>query len=174
MARYHGGIEVPPLSRAQLRMEALALWRVLGLDRRKEFPVMQMLEHGLYGLYPDYEFSVETMGAMGDDHGRSYPDSHRILIREDVYSGACERRGRDRFTVMHEISHLLLHEGVPVALKRSSADIPAYRNSEWQADALAGEILMPNPEIRGMTVQEIASVYGVSANAAMTQLKASR
>ena len=174
MARYQCGIEVPPLSRAQLRREALALWGVLGLDRRKEFPVMQMLEHGLYGLYADYEFSVETMQEMGDDHGRSFPDSHRILIREDVYAGACERRGRDRFTVMHEISHLLLHEGVPVALKRSSADIPAYKNSEWQADALAGEILMPNPEIRGMTAREIASVYGVSMNAAATQLRASR
>lgn len=51
--------------------------------------------------------------------------------------------------------------------RRSAKNLPSYRNSEWQADALTAEILMPyNPIKQGMSVKEIQRRYGVSASAA--------
>lgn len=46
--------------------------------------------------------------------------------------------GFSRMTVAHEVAHLLWHEKVPVSLarRRAGRDLPAYRTSEWQADAL--------------------------------------
>ena len=102
----------------------------------------------------------------------TYPDKHRILLREDVYEGACDGRGRDRYTVAHEISHLLLHEGLGVRLMREDVPHKAFEDSEWQANALAGEILMPYESIVNLDANAIASRYQVSLAAAKTQLRA--
>lgn len=132
---------------------------------------MEFLENVMYHLYDDFSLEILTERDMGENHGRSYPNHHKIQLREDVYERACDGYGRDRFTVMHEISHQLLHEGVPVSLARSDADLPAFRDSEWQANALAGEILMPHRQICLMKPFEIVERYKVSEAAARTQLR---
>lgn len=79
--------------------------------------------------------------------------------------------GRDRYTMCHEFAHLLIHEGIDVALARGEDPLKPYEDSEWQANALAGELLMPYAEIRGMSPDEVSSTYLVSAAAAKTQLR---
>jgi Zn-dependent peptidase ImmA (M78 family) len=98
-----------------------------------------------------------------------------IRIRESVYDDACSGNGRDRMTIAHEIGHLLLICEFGFALRRnfSKREVMPYEDPEWHAKCLAGELLAPSLLIGGMTVDEVASVFGVSREAAVVQLGAS-
>ena len=172
MSGYVTGMKVPPLGRRDLRAFARAIHGHLRYNGEGPFPIMIMLEHVLPALYQDFEYEICSKDQLGIDHGMTYPDKHRILLREDVYEGACDGRGRDRYTVAHEISHLLLHEGLGVRLMREDVPHKAFEDSEWQANALAGEILMPYESIVNLDANAIASRYQVSLAAAKTQLRA--
>lgn len=173
--RHHDyGCEVPPCSRRDLVEVAHAVHKRLGYEGSGPFPIMQLVEHVFPFLYEDYEFEVVGEGEMGDEFGKTWPDEHRICIREDVYEAAVRGVGFARMVVAHEASHLIKHEGVPLmmASREATASMPAYRSSEWQANALAGSLLMPACKIVGMTAEEIVEVYQVSLSAAEIHLSA--
>lgn len=88
-------------------------------------------------------------------------DSMRIRIREDVYEGAVRGNGQDRMTITREIAHYVLLIVCGVKFARSFGDTPvvAYKDPEWQAKALAGEIMCPADIIKHMTVEQITHVY---------------
>lgn len=75
-------------------------------------------------------------------------------------------------TMAHELGHLLYHEKQNISYARfeGEANIPTYRNPEWQADAFGGELLMPHHLIKGKTVEQVVKECKVSPNAAMCQL----
>ena len=104
-------------------------------------------------------------------HGLTNPATKTIKIREDVYDRACEGHGRDRFTLAHELGHYLLHDDVTVGLARSGdgASVVTYCDPEWQANAFAGELLMPHDLIQNMSIGEIAAQCKVSYSAAELQ-----
>lgn len=173
MNHYAEGCEVPPHSRADFRLLAKAVRKEFGIPETDAFPVVAFLEFALPQLYDDFEYQIVEAAVMGENHGMTFPDQHRILIREDVYEGAVAGKGRDRFTVAHEISHQLIHEGIPLTMaRRDAGKLELYRNSEWQADCMAGELLMPYSEIKMMSPWGIVEAYRVSLPAAETQLKA--
>ena len=174
MAGYVTGMKVPPCSRRDLRAIAENVHRELRYDGKTPFPVVEVVEWVLPKLIPGFEFCILSKTEMGDDHGRTYPDKHLMFIRDDVYEGACKGYGRDRFTIGHELSHQLLHEGVDVSLARTNLPHVAYEDSEWQADALSGELLMPYKNICGLTVEQVMNTYQVSLSAARTQLKVAK
>lgn len=171
MAKYVAGMKVPPCSRMNLRAIAANIHKALRYDGASPFPVVKVVELVLPKLIPDFEFQVVSKAVLGEEHGRTYPDKHLMYIREDVYEGACIGCGRDRFTIAHELSHQLLHEGIDVSLARSDSQHKTYEDSEWQANALAGELLMPFDNIHELTAEQIANIYQVSLAAARTQLK---
>ncbi|MBV5337480.1 MAG: ImmA/IrrE family metallo-endopeptidase, partial [Deltaproteobacteria bacterium] len=82
------------------------------------------------------------------------------------YEGACAGEGRDRFTMCHELGHLLMHRGV--ALSRIDPDNPPkiYRNSEWQADTFASYLMMPKDLIADSSYHRVTAEFGVSLEAA--------
>lgn len=174
MARYVTGMKVPPYSRRNLRAIAANVHKALRYDGTSPFPVVKVVELVLPKIIPDFEFQVVSKAVLDEEHGRTYPDKHLMYIREDVYEGACKGRGRDRFTIGHELSHQLLHEGIDVSLARSDSQHETYEDSEWQANALAGELLMPFDNIHELTADQIADIYQVSLAAAKTQLKMAR
>ncbi|MDY0278648.1 MAG: ImmA/IrrE family metallo-endopeptidase [Acholeplasma sp.] len=96
----------------------------------------------------------------------------KILIKNSVYESACgtgKASGRDRFTIVHEIAHfflIMIFGYKPIEVYNSqSAKLPF--DPEWQANALAGEILMPFKETMDFTdPQELAKACGVSVDAA--------
>lgn len=96
-----------------------------------------------------------------------------IRIREDVYDGALADCGRDRMTIAHEIAHyiLLVVCGVKFARSFDGASIPTYQDSEWQAKALAGEVMCAAHLISAMNPTQIVEECGVSLDAAEYQLK---
>jgi hypothetical protein len=163
------GTVVPARSKENIAANAAILREFLKLSDRSYFPVMEVYEV-LHYLYQDASFEVRTMAEMGGDHGRTYPDRHLIYIREDIYERAHAGNARDRFTMCHELGHLMMHQGV--ALSRIDPINPPkiYRNSEWQADTFASYLLMPKNQLCNYyAVTQIAGDFGVTLEAAFAR-----
>jgi len=118
----------------------------------------------------------------------SLPDSKSGSISKkdkggyEIIVNANHSTNRKRFTIAHEIAHIILHSDIlekakthedfskrPVMLNRDSKD--AGIKIEKEADKLAGQILMPDDlfkNIWGMSnsVEEVADYFQVSQSAA--------
>lgn len=152
---------------ADLRKLANQIRKAIGLSDDKPFPVGRFIEYVLPKVYDDFVLEILPKQQLGDKHGETFPNKHLIRLREDVYIGICEGDGQHRFTGAHECSHLIYHEGIPLTLTRRSAkSLPAFRNSEWQADTLAAELLMPYGAVKDLSTLKIELQYGVSHSAA--------
>ncbi len=71
--------------------------------------------------------------------------------------------------IFHEIVHPFLDKiGIKPIYNRcvKSSEILPYESLEWQVKALTGEIMMPYEATKGMSVEQIMRVYGVSEAAA--------
>jgi Zn-dependent peptidase ImmA (M78 family) len=69
----------------------------------------------------------------------------------------------------HEMGHLFLHAHLDVSMARTHESYPAYESSEWQANAFAGQLLMPHDTIVDMEIWKIADRFMVSESAAEKQ-----
>ncbi|MBQ3088981.1 MAG: ImmA/IrrE family metallo-endopeptidase [Oscillospiraceae bacterium] len=161
-----------PCSRLAIRRFASQIRQRSGLDETVYFPVMPFLEQTLVKIDPQFTLEVCDMHEMGSCHGLTTPSEHKIKLREDIYDGACNGRGRDRFTVAHEIGHYFMHQPRSVSFARTgTGKTQVFCDPEWQADAFAGELLIPAHLMRGKRVEEIAQACGVSTAAARVQQK---
>jgi hypothetical protein len=93
-------------------------------------------------------------------------EAHKAVIKVSsaTYKALCDPTSRNhfraRFTLAHEISHVLLHKmqilqmtkddlQLQAVLNRENPEgIPAYRRPEWQANIGGGAILMPEDTFR--------------------------
>jgi len=137
------------------------------------FPVVMFLEFVMPLFFPGFYYVIATKQEMGKKHGDTDVVNRCIRIREDIYYGALEGKGRDRMTIAHEIAHYIIHVVCGVQLSRTfdNISIPPFRDPEWQAKALAGELMCPAHLIANMTPAVIAAECGVSLDAAEFQLK---
>lgn len=167
--------KVAPTSKKKLRLLAERFW---GNGINPPFPIVEVLDVQISRLWGDrYTFAVLEEELMGDSHGLTDPDQMVVLIRRDVYDGANRGVGRDRFTMAHELGHLLLHGGgrylerpAPGALAMPPTH-KKYEDSEWQANAFASELLMPVNIVRQCsTAAELALLAGVSVQAAEVRI----
>ena len=162
--------EVPPLRRTQIRAVATSFRQLLNWDE-PYFPVVEVLEFGMPELLPGFVYQVCSEAELGDNHGLTYPDQRRIKIREDVYEAACEGEGFYRLTIAHELGHQLLHTDLGLGRAIPTGDLPAFRDSEWQANCFAGELLVCHKHARDCDGTEHAMrLFGVSRQAAEYQL----
>ncbi|MBX3323936.1 MAG: ImmA/IrrE family metallo-endopeptidase [Phycisphaeraceae bacterium] len=114
------------------------------LNRLGEFeiplpiPVEQWIEHPL-----GFEFGVEDLSRFGDGVlGGSLVYERRIVVDTRVAS----HEGRFRFTVAHELGHMLMHPSLGrVFLESESPQDPRLQHIERQADRFAAAFLMPLP-----------------------------
>ncbi|HAU0830367.1 TPA: ImmA/IrrE family metallo-endopeptidase [Legionella pneumophila] len=162
------GFKVPPRSIETICSTANQIRSLLHPNTSRFVDIVRVLDIILPSLIPEFEFEICTFDELGSDHGRTYPDQLRIQIREDIYEGAICEHGRDRFTLAHELGHLVLHQDVPFAHNTtSSLNMKIYENSEWQADIFASTFLMPDEIIKNCAnVDEIAQKCKVSISAA--------
>ena len=118
----------------------------------------------------------------------NWPDNISGMIRIDekyggsrgyiIYVNQDHPSNRQRFTIAHEIAHIMLHahligEGITTnGLYRSGLPNAV----EWSANRTAGNILMPWPKIKELLDQGVTSVedmarrFGVSGSAMAIQL----
>ena len=94
-----------------------------------------------------------------------------VLLAGHVYEAMLDGQPRARFTPVHEGAHAIVHlptlrklncrlvEGVGLTLYRRE-DLPSYADPEWQANRIAGAILMPK-----YPVQMLVEKYGHDASA---------
>lgn len=100
------------------------------------------------------------------------PDTWFIQFTTPTYERAHSDEPRARFTVVHELGHLvLLHSRT---LNRDQRrEIRAFEDSEWQANQFAAEFLMPLDQMRRrgiVTVGELMLEFHVSEPAAQRRI----
>lgn len=161
------------ISRKQIRAFTKYIRELCGMTDRLYFPVVEFIEIILPNLIDDFTYEIVEYSEMPDKEGGTIPSLNTIKIREDVYEKAIQGDGRARFTILHEIGHLLMHDNDRVALCRKSdnAALKTYEDPEWQADAFAGELLIAEHLVRNMSVREIEFYCGASHAAAECQYK---
>jgi len=112
-----------------------------------------------------------------------------VLASERTYEMLEGRHPRAAYFVAHELGHVVLHPDQLVrlarmpanqqtAFHRGRADHKPYEDTEWQANAFAGALLMPAAGLEALenrsgclTTSLIASRFGVSVEAAGYRLE---
>lgn len=164
------GVVVPPRSGNDIETIARDLRKGLGLSDEPYFPIIELYDL-LHVLIQGAYYEVKPKSDMGNNHGLTLIKKKVIYIRDDVFDAACRGDGFGRFTMCHELGHLLLHRG-GIALQRASARPPLYMSSEWQSDRFAGALLMPdNCMTYESTPSDVMQRFGVSYSAAMVRMQ---
>jgi transcriptional regulator with XRE-family HTH domain len=139
--RSRRGIVVPPMSTDNLRKFAEQVRSVFTEEDQVEFPIMDVIEFRLGAVFDKFYIDIRDKEFMGEDEGRVIGGTTGLALREDVYEGAWDGNGRDRFTASHELGHFLMHRTVTMARTREDTD-KIFCDAEWQADTFAGTLLM--------------------------------
>ena len=160
-------IAVPPMSKDNIKGIANKFRETIGFSNKLYFPIVQFLEYFLEDL--GYQMEIVEDHELNGAYAVTYPNEKLLKIRESVYNGAVNNNPRDRFTLAHELGHIILHPIEIIGdlkLARTNDIIPAYRNPEWQANTFAGELLAPGNLIVGMDKEEISERCKISLQAA--------
>ncbi len=161
------------------------------MTRPEEAARQLLLEHGVLRAPVPVDKLARALGARlsfqpaddDDVSGMLYRDGTRTIIGVN----AAHAKTRQRFTIAHEIGHLILHPGRPIILDklvrvnlRDSASGRASDSEEIQANQFAASLLMPRDlvltEVRGLLarrarlseedfIQTLASRFDVSPEA---------
>ena len=166
-----GELEVPYMSRVKLTTLAKFFRRMFQLGNDYYINVLDILERCLVKIDPLFNYEVpEKWDYDQNIHALCDIGRHSILIREDVYVGAYHGNGRDRMTIIHEVSHYFLFTffGCPVyrSFQNTHHKILKETDPEWQAMTLSGFIMCPPELIKGLSIEEIIEKCGVSYSSA--------
>ncbi len=169
--RKRRGMRVAPKSKQSLREIAEMVRSTFTMKDQVMFPIMDVLDGKLRGVFNDYDLHVLEYDEMGDYEGLVVAGDPVLRLRNDVYESACNGDGRARFTACHELAHYLLHRKLAMARMRDDSE-PIYQDSEWQADVFAGGLLMSHQHVADFaSVTQAANDCGMSIAAARYQLK---
>lgn len=167
MANY----ETYPMSRQGIINYARHLRANLGIADVLYLPVVELFE-SFSTIFPDCTTEiVEDSDLPKNQHAATDIQRKIIRIKESVYDRACAGKGRDRMTIMHELAHyfLLVISSFQVTQVVGLREIASYKDPEWQAKALAAEMMIPYDLTRQMTSEDIAISCGVSLDSAKYQ-----
>ena len=170
-------------------------WRVVGgwadrliqnsfpvcLQKARPFPIEKLFEfrmQDLLGFEPDVRRLSLGLEATMD------PVEKTVTLTPATYNGLTNKGHRERFTVAHEIGHVVLHsEFLKVVLedgrnvvKLHRSQIPPYKDPECQANAFAAALLMPTRHMirfvsQRKPVEWIAERFNVSHEATELRIK---
>lgn len=179
----------------EIERAAARLRKILGFASRDLLPGRALFEslnrHAVgtshnetYPLnYAVDELEVEAQ-AQFDPHNREFV----VKLREDTYNALEIEEDRARFSLAHEIGHVVLHarqlmrlsripHEMTAALYRGEPGHPIYRDTEWQAHAFGAALLMPAAGLRALekttgvlTNTVLRNAYRVSYTAAEKRL----
>ncbi|UZW54975.1 ImmA/IrrE family metallo-endopeptidase [Sphingobium sp. JS3065] len=162
---------VPPRNWNAIEKSAQDWRAAFKLEDVAHTPITDMLEKVLDLRLGVFNLVIEESSVMGSAEGYTDPNGEFIMLREDVYRGACAGDRRDRFTAAHEFGHWAMHTNVPLARATSDRKIEPYRLSEPQANHFASALLMPAQFFSAWdTPQTVMDRHGVSYQAACHRL----
>jgi len=101
------------------------------------------------------------------------PEKGLIVLRESLYHDLFDHDPFARYTVVHEFSHIALEHAVSLHRGAVLGQHQWYEDSEWQANNLTAEIMMPLSVVRALDCKPllIASECGVSSKAVHFRLE---
>jgi transcriptional regulator with XRE-family HTH domain len=139
--RHRKGLLVSPLSTRAIWDFADQVRATFVQPGEVYFPIMDVLEFRLSRFFDGFILDPCSRDEMGSEEGLVIAGLNCIKLREDVYEGAWNEVGRDRFTACHEFGHFLMHRQITMARVRDDSS-PIYCDAEWQADTFAGGLLL--------------------------------
>jgi Zn-dependent peptidase ImmA (M78 family)/transcriptional regulator with XRE-family HTH domain len=139
--RKRRGLYVPPMKTSVIRDFAIKVRSAFVEADQIEFPIMDILEFRIAMVVEGFYLDIRDKEFMGEEEGRVVAGKNEIILRDDVYEGACDGNGRDRFTACHEFAHFLMHREITMPRMRDDSE-KIYCDAEWQADTFAGTLLM--------------------------------
>lgn len=108
-------------------------------------PCIDLLEflekcHNCYYI----QLEVTDLQKMPNEYALTYPGEKIIILRQDTYDQACTGNPRSRFTIAHELGHLILHANtVPhFAFSQTPSNHSYQEDVEWQANEFAGWLMV--------------------------------
>lgn len=165
------GVKVDARSKQQIRSLAAHVRRLVSASDEKPLDLIELLENRLQKI--ELELFFLDSSEMGSAEASTDPDNLKMYIRSDVYYALAQDDGRARFTIAHEIGHLVMHENI--ALARDLIPPKPYEDSEWQADCFAAELLVPlHVAARYTDAHILASDMKVSLSCAANRIAEAR
>lgn len=163
------GYVVAPRGVNNIREQAVRVRALLGLpDSAVDLEVfLESLVR--YGVTLDVVEESEMPGFPMNSEAYCVPENATIYLSTATYEKACRNDPRTRFTIFHEVGHLVLFHRRELHRGKDLQHIKPYMDSEWQADQFAAETAMPIEVIlRGNldTPEKIRQKFGVSEPAA--------
>lgn len=160
------GYRVSPLTICEIRTRSLAVRKQLVRKNAPFFEMASFIDQlHEYGIIYDV---VDSSDLPNGIEACCLPEQRLITLSEDTYKKACEDEPRARFTVIHELGHILLAH-TRTFHRDNGGVIAAFEDSEWQANQFAAEFLMPLDHMaqeRITQVDHLIFAYQVSAPAA--------
>lgn len=133
----------------------------------------QEMQNFSFVILEDDEWNIEGVEAITI----SQDGNICMIIPEQTYRDARIGRGRAKFTIAHEVGHVVLHSAESIQLARKQTEYYSSDKEyspEWQADVFAAELLCPSSQIKNMKIMEIRQTYIVSKSLAETQKNISK
>jgi hypothetical protein len=193
-----------PYSYAALEDVGRRFRRQVGLSVHQRIDAL-----GLFDRIQDYPLRVDgqryrigcrvgPLDAGLEAQAQFLPDrqEYEVVLTEETYGRLETGNPRGTWSLLHEVDHILLHPNLLQHLAGLSpisraalyrGDPKAHRfceDTEWQADALTGAIIMPADGIRRIEAQsrsndlllvpKIAQAFGASLEAASNRLETYR
>jgi len=178
--------------RSYRELESIAAyWRTkLGYDMISRFDALDFFDNQLGDLQIRGPHGmvdvVEHIGHCSQEGLTRYDADHErleVVLSQDTHESLKESGVRARFTTCHEFGHAVLHVGelillagmplVGQAAMHRQREYPRYYDSEWQANAFAAALLMPERGVRSLETKHgflsddlIADHFHVSLEAA--------
>ncbi|WP_080753463.1 ImmA/IrrE family metallo-endopeptidase [Janthinobacterium lividum] len=169
VGNYKSGFRVKPLSVDKIREKAMSI-RPLLLKEQQPCNLANFVE-SLENFGITYDIVEDSFLPRGVE-ASCLPEKRLIYITLSTYDAICRNDERARFTIFHELGHLLLAHSRSFH-RDSHPSFPVFENSEWQADQFAAEILMPLEAILRDSLTEawqLQERFGVSYQAATYRL----
>lgn len=168
------GFKVAPTSKVKLRnvsQGVCSLLRSLGCYKNDHFiDAVFLLENVLQKA--GYNYHIIEDADLPDTAAFTIPEKNLVVVRDSIYQGLFIDRPFSRYTIVHEFSHIVLGHAVTLHRGAQLGEHRFYEDSEWQANNLAAEILMPVDVVIALQGNPtmIMSACGVSEQAANLRL----
>ncbi|HCE4614548.1 TPA: ImmA/IrrE family metallo-endopeptidase [Vibrio parahaemolyticus] len=121
------------------------------------------------------EFVLVEDHELPNEYAVSFPNGDEtsskpiIKCRESVYEAALDGVPRDKFTLAHELGHVLLHYNTNPAFAQAQTPSNHHytEDAEWQANTFASELLVDSRELYDVnSPRDIEKKFGISFEAA--------
>jgi Zn-dependent peptidase ImmA (M78 family) len=157
-----------PKSPEQVRAIAQELRRQLGIQHQHA-PDISLLFYRMRALYPKFKLKEVKDSDLPDMEAKAYSGAFMLKVREGIMN-ALRTYGdaRSRFTVAHELGHLLLgHPGNQARGRPGKKVSTAQMVLENEANLFASEFLIPTNLLdRSFTTGRISQSFQVSLDVA--------